>query len=77
MFTIKKLKSLFITMIWSLNCLTSFMRSIYKNIPRNKNRYADYIACATSIAPIEINDEETILIIKKLGKSLCHFSYVE
>lgn len=47
--------------------LDEFNRYSIQNIPWNNNRYADIMASATSLVPIEIEDEKTILIIKNLG----------
>jgi len=37
-----------------------------ENIPRDDNKYVDIMANATSLAPINTEDEETILTIKNL-----------
>lgn len=44
-----------------------------ENMLRNCNKYANAMLSATSLAPIEIEDEDTILIIKNFGK----LSYID
>jgi len=46
------------------NILTYFNEYDIEIISRCNNRYVDAMASATSLAPINIQDEETILTIK-------------
>lgn len=39
-----------------------------ESIPQDKNRYVDAMASVTSLAPINIEYEETILIIKNISR---------
>lgn len=50
-----------------IELLDQFDRYIIENIPRINNRYVDAMASAASLAPFEIEDEETILNICKLS----------
>jgi len=47
--------------------LDEFTRYSIHNIPRTNNKYVDVMASTNSLASIEIEDEETILNIRKLG----------
>ena len=47
------------TFFWCLHTIDT--------IPRTNNRYADAMTSATSLVPIELEDEETILTIHKLS----------
>lgn len=60
----KKLKPYRIMVI---DLLDQFDRYTIQNIPRTNNTYTDAMASANSLAPIEIEDEETILKIHKLS----------
>lgn len=60
-------------MIVVVELLDQFDMYTIHNIPRTNNRYADAIAIATSLAPIEVEYEETILTIRQLSYS----SYVD
>ena len=51
--------------------LNEFDKYTIKNIPRTNNNYANIMASATSLVPIEIEDEEIILKIKKIGMPSC------
>jgi len=47
--------------------IDKFYRYNIHNILRTKNRYVDVMASVASLAPIEIEDEETILTNRNLG----------
>lgn len=55
------------------NLLIYFNEYEIDNIPRDSNTYVDIMASATSLAPINIEYEETILITKIIGKSSHEF----
>lgn len=50
-----------------IELLDQFNRYTIQNSPRTNNKYVDAMASATSLAPIEVEDEETILTIRKLS----------
>lgn len=47
-----------------------------QNIPCTNNRYVDAMVSVASLVPIDIEDEETMLTIKKLV-TLYYLDYVE
>lgn len=59
-----KLKPYIVVVIELLERLDNYT---IKSIPRTNNRYADAMASATSLVPIELEDEKTILSIHNLS----------
>lgn len=51
------------------NLLIYFNEYKIGNIPRDNNKYFDVISSASSLAPINMKYEKTILIIKNISKS--------
>lgn len=52
-----------------ISLLIYFSEYEIKSIPRDNNRYVDAIASVSSLTHINIQDEETILIIINIGSS--------